>query len=43
MTASPLFLGLSDRLDDGGTPRMVIFGAGHGTTYPGKDSSGYAG
>ncbi|MGO4352105.1 agmatinase [Rhizobium sp. RAF36] len=43
MTASPPFLGLPDRLDDGGAPRMVIFGAGHGTTYPGKDSSGYAG
>lgn len=23
-------------------PRAVIFGAGHGSTYPGKDSSGYA-
>ena len=43
MTASPPFLGLPDRLDDGGTPRIVIFGAGHGTTYPGKDSSGYVG
>ena len=43
MNASPSFLGLPDRLDDGRAPRMVIFGAGHGTTYPGKDSSGYAG
>lgn len=42
MTASLRFLGLPDRLADGSTPRVVIFGAGHGTTYPGKDSSGYA-
>jgi len=42
MTASPSFLGLPDRLADGSTPRVVIYGAGHGTTYPGKDSSGYA-
>ncbi|MCX8567855.1 agmatinase [Aminobacter sp. MET-1] len=42
MTASPRFLGLPDRLADGRNPRVVIFGAGHGTTYPGKDSSGYA-
>lgn len=42
MTASLRFLGLPDRLADGGTPRAVIFSAGHGTTYPGKDSSGYA-
>src|SRR6476661_5427977 len=41
MTASPSFLGLLDRLD-GRTPRAVIFGAGHGSTYPGKDSSGHA-
>lgn len=40
MTAS--FLGLPDRLADGRTPRAVIFGAGHGSTYPGNDSSGYA-
>ena len=43
MTASSSFLGLPDRLDEGRAPRMVIFGAGHGTTYPGKDSSGYSG
>jgi agmatinase len=43
MTASPPFLGLPDRLDDDRAPRIVIFGAGHGTTYPGQDSSGYAG
>ena len=42
MTASPRFLGLPDRLADDRTPSVVIFGAGHGTTYPGKDSSGYA-
>ncbi|MBN8954455.1 MULTISPECIES: agmatinase [unclassified Rhizobium] len=42
MTVSPPFLGFPDRLDDGRLPRVVIFGAGHGSTYPGKDSSGYA-
>lgn len=42
MTASSSFLGFSDRFDDGCLPRVVIFGAGHGSTYPGKDSSGYA-
>ncbi len=41
MTASPLFLGFPDRLADGRTPRAVIFGAGHGSTYPGQDSTGY--
>lgn len=41
MTASPPFLGFPDRLADGRTPHAVIFGAGHGSTYPGKDSSGY--
>lgn len=41
MTASPSFLGLPDRLTDGVRPRAVIFGAGHGSTYPGKDSGGY--
>lgn len=40
MTASPSFLGFPEHLDL--RPRAVIFGAGHGTTYPGKDSSGYA-
>ena len=38
----PGFLGFPDRLADGPTPRAVIFGAGHGTTYPGKDSGGHA-
>ncbi len=42
MTALPSFLGFPDHLDDGGKPRVVIFGAGHGSTYPGKDSDGYA-
>jgi agmatinase len=42
MTASPRFLGLPDHLTDGSAPRAVIFGAGHGSTYPGKDSSGFA-
>ncbi len=42
MPASPPFLGLPDRLPDGLAPRAVIFAAGHGTTYPGRDSSGYA-
>jgi agmatinase len=42
MTASPPFLGFPDRLADDRMPRAVIFGAGHGSTYPGKDSSGYA-
>ncbi|MEI1247584.1 agmatinase [Rhizobium aouanii] len=41
MTASPSFLGLPNRLADGRLPRAVIFAAGHGSTYPGKDSSGY--
>ena len=41
MTASPRFLGLPDRLTDDRMPRAVIFGASHGTTYPGEDSSGY--
>ena len=42
MTASPSFLGFPDRLADRRMPRAVIFGAGHGSTYPGKDSSGHA-
>lgn len=41
MTASPSFLGFPSRLGDNRMPRAVIFGAGHGSTYPGKDSSGY--
>ncbi|MER9330239.1 agmatinase [Mesorhizobium sp. M0488] len=42
MIASPTFLGLPERLPDGRKPGIVIFGAGHGSTYPGKDSSGHA-
>lgn len=42
MTASSSFLGLPDHLADGRLPRAVIFAAAHGSTYPGKDSSGYA-
>jgi agmatinase len=42
MTDSSSFLGLPDRLADGHLPRAVIFAAAHGSTYPGKDSSGYA-
>ena len=42
MTGSLSFLGLPDRLVDGRTPQAVIFSAAHGSTYPGKDSSGYA-
>lgn len=37
MTAT--FLGLPDRLTDGRLPRAVIFDAGHGSAYPGEDSS----
>lgn len=42
MTAPSSFFGLPARLGDGVTPRAVIFGAGHGSTYAGKDSSGHA-
>jgi agmatinase len=42
MSPSPRFLGLPDRLPAERAPRAVIFGAGHGSTYPGKDSRGYA-
>lgn len=41
MNASPAFLGLPRSLQANQTPRMVIFGAGHVSTYPGKDSTGY--
>ncbi|QPC87742.1 agmatinase [Mesorhizobium sp. NBSH29] len=36
------FLGFPSRLPDNNAPRAVIFSAGHGTTYPGKDSQPYA-
>lgn len=42
MTVSPPFLGLPDQLAGGRVPDVVIFGAGHGSTYPGKDSNGQA-
>ncbi|WP_027142735.1 agmatinase [Mesorhizobium sp. WSM3626] len=42
MTTRSSFLGLPDRLADGTAPRAVIFGAGHGSTYPGKDSGSHA-
>lgn len=42
MTSSPSFLGFPSRLADGIAPRAVIFGAGHGSTYPGADSRGHA-
>ncbi|SFU12516.1 agmatinase [Mesorhizobium sp. YR577] len=41
MTSSPSFLGFPDRLADDRIPRAVIFGAAHGSTYPGEDSNGY--
>jgi agmatinase len=34
----PTFLGLPGRLTDDRPPRAVIFGAGHGSAYPGRDS-----
>ena len=40
--ASAPFLGLPDHLADSRIPHAVIFGAGHGSTYRGKDSSGHA-
>ncbi|CAN7558368.1 agmatinase [Mesorhizobium sp. LjRoot246] len=42
MPSSPPFLGFPDRLADDRVPRVAIFGAGHGSTYPGKDSGGHA-
>lgn len=36
------FLGFPEHLPDGRLPKAVIFGAGHGSTYPGKDSSAFA-
>lgn len=38
MTHPPSFLGLPDHLADGRLPRAVVFGAGHGTAYPGRES-----
>ncbi|CAN7668716.1 agmatinase [Rhizobium rhizogenes] len=42
MTTSRPFLDFPNRFADGRMPRAVIFGAGHGSTYAGKDSSGHA-
>jgi agmatinase len=42
MTASSRFLGFPDHLVDGRVPCAVIFGAGHGSAYPGQDSTGHA-
>lgn len=42
MNASSSFLDFSTHLADQRAPRIVIFGAGHGSTYPGMDTSGYA-
>ncbi|MCM2476303.1 agmatinase [Rhizobium sp. CG5] len=42
MTILPGFLSLPDRLADGRKPRAVIYAAGHGSTYPGQDSSSHA-
>ncbi|WP_243368514.1 agmatinase [Microvirga solisilvae] len=41
MTVSSPFLGFPTHLVDGRRPCAVIFGAGHGSTYPGSNSSGY--
>ena len=42
MPATPRFLGLPGRLSGDHPPKAVLFGAGHGTTYPGRDSKGHA-
>lgn len=42
MTPPPTFLGFPETLPDGRASRAVIFGAGHGSTYEGRDSSGHA-
>ncbi|MFN7092031.1 MAG: arginase family protein [Allorhizobium sp.] len=36
------FLGFPEHFSDDRLPKAVIFGAGHGSTYPGKDSSPFA-
>ncbi|WGF90931.1 agmatinase [Marinivivus vitaminiproducens] len=41
MNASSSFLCFPAQLADDRMPRVVIFGAGHGSTYPGQDSSGH--
>ncbi len=42
MASSLSFLQFPSSLSGGTSPRVVIFGVSHGSTYPGKDSSGYA-
>lgn len=42
MTIPLRFLSLPERLADGRMPGAVIFGAGHGSTYPRQDSSSHA-
>ncbi|MCD7108754.1 arginase family protein [Rhizobium sp. DKSPLA3] len=42
MNGSVSFLGFPGRLAPEIRPVAAVFGAGHGSTYPGKDSSGYA-
>lgn len=42
MTKEPRFLNFPGQLPGGRQPRIVMFGAPHGTTYPGKNSDGYA-
>lgn len=41
MTTAPTFLGFPTKLANGATPRVVIFGAPHGSPYPGEDNSGH--
>jgi agmatinase len=41
MTAVPPFLGFPKPLIDNRRPCAVIFGANHGSTYSGSDSSSY--
>lgn len=42
MASPETFLNLPRYLESTQGARVVIFGAGHGTTYPGRDSRGYA-
>jgi agmatinase len=42
MTTASGFLGFPARLSGDRAPRVVVFGAGHGSTYPGKDSGDHA-
>lgn len=42
MNATPGFLGFPARLPEDRAPAAVIFGAGHGSAYAGRDSAGRA-